>query len=437
MSYRHLCNNCNDLHTISMRLPLSSSTPLSIRVFSALFLLLIATALPLHAHGTQQLRSSPANLRFGSVLVAQTESQSVTLTNTGTTSTTISAITVNGAGFSVSGLNLPVVVAGGASTTLSINFAPTKSGWVFGSVSVTSTASNQNLQIGLHGSAVNSDPLAAAPSTLSFGQVTIGSNSALSLILTNTGSANQTLTSFQTTGSGFSVSGPSLPLNLSGGQSATLSVTFTPKTSGASNGNIFVPGPGLNIPLTGTGSTTVGQLTVAPSTLGFGNVDIGSTTTLPSTITASGGSITLSSASSSNSQFAISGTSFPMTLSSGQSAQVNVVYAPTTIGAASASLTFTTSTSSKSSESLSGTGVTATNSVSLSWNPSTSSVTGYNVYRGTVAGSYTKLNSAVDASTSYVDSTVASGATYYYAATSVNSAGQESTYSSPIQVSVP
>jgi len=59
------------------------------------------------------------------------------------------------------------------------------------------------------------------------------------------------------------------------------------------------------------------------------------------------------------------------------------------------------------------------------------------VYRGTTSGVYTKINSSLDPGTSYTDSTVASGTTYYYAATSVNSSGQESTYSSPIQVAVP
>jgi fibronectin type 3 domain-containing protein len=75
--------------------------------------------------------------------------------------------------------------------------------------------------------------------------------------------------------------------------------------------------------------------------------------------------------------------------------------------------------------------------VTLSWTASTSPVSGYNVYRGTTSGVYTKINSALDPSTSYTDNTVASGTTYYYAATAVNSSGQESGYSSPIQVSVP
>jgi fibronectin type 3 domain-containing protein len=64
---------------------------------------------------------------------------------------------------------------------------------------------------------------------------------------------------------------------------------------------------------------------------------------------------------------------------------------------------------------------------------------GYNVYRSTAAnGKYSKINSTVNPNTAYVDSTVVSGQTYYYAATSVSSAGQESALSTPaVAASVP
>ncbi|MGB8862537.1 MAG: hypothetical protein WCC71_00480, partial [Candidatus Sulfotelmatobacter sp.] len=66
-----------------------------------------------------------------------------------------------------------------------------------------------------------------------------------------------------------------------------------------------------------------------------------------------------------------------------------------------------------------------------SWNPS-SDVTGYNLYRSTAAnGKFLKINSSVNPNTAYTDTTVVSGQTYYYAATSVSSSGQESSLSTP------
>ena len=76
--------------------------------------------------------------------------------------------------------------------------------------------------------------------------------------------------------------------------------------------------------------------------------------------------------------------------------------------------------------------------VTLSWNASTSSdVTGYNVYRSPDSSSWTKINAGVVPSTLYNDSTVANGSTYYYAATSVDISGDESSKTKSIKVVVP
>ena len=63
---------------------------------------------------------------------------------------------------------------------------------------------------------------------------------------------------------------------------------------------------------------------------------------------------------------------------------------------------------------------------------------GYNVYRGTQSGGpYAVLNSAADASTTYTDSTVQAGQTYYYVVTAVDSSGNESVNSNQAQAVVP
>ena len=60
------------------------------------------------------------------------------------------------------------------------------------------------------------------------------------------------------------------------------------------------------------------------------------------------------------------------------------------------------------------------------------------MYRSTAAnGTYSKINPAVDSGTAYTDSTVVSGQTYYYAATSVSAGGMESARSTPpVQVAI-
>jgi len=77
-------------------------------------------------------------------------------------------------------------------------------------------------------------------------------------------------------------------------------------------------------------------------------------------------------------------------------------------------------------------------SVGLSWNASTSSVSGYNVYRGTTnGGPYTKMNSSLITGLTFTDTAVSSGSTYYYVTTAVDSSGEESTYSNQATAKIP
>lgn len=76
-------------------------------------------------------------------------------------------------------------------------------------------------------------------------------------------------------------------------------------------------------------------------------------------------------------------------------------------------------------------------SAKLSWKPSTSAVKGYNIYRTKPGGSYTRINPTVHPDTSYVDSDVEAGATYYYVTTAVTAAGVESKFSDRVVAVIP
>jgi fibronectin type 3 domain-containing protein len=95
-------------------------------------------------------------------------------------------------------------------------------------------------------------------------------------------------------------------------------------------------------------------------------------------------------------------------------------------------------TGSPASIPVSGTGVASVqHTVALSWNASTSA-TGYNVYRSATSGSgYARVNSGVDGSLSYGDTSVQNGQTYYYVTTAVDASGQESAYSTEVSAVIP
>lgn len=401
-------------------------------------------SIPLSGTGVSQgtLSANPTSLAFGTVQVGKSSSLSETLTNSGGTSLTISAAAASGSGYSVSGLSLPLTLSAGQSTSFSVVFSPTASGNSSGSITITSDGSNPSLNIPLSGTGATQGTLSANPSSLGFGSVQVGSSANLSETVTNTGGSSVTISQANVSGATFSISGLSLPLSLAANQSVTFTATFTPSSGGMISGSLAIVSNASNstltIALSGTG-TAAGQLAVAPTSLSFGNVTVGSSSSLNGSLTASGASVTINSASLSNGEFVLSGISLPVTLNAGQSIGFTVTFTPQATGATSASLSFASNASnSPTTQTITGTGTTPTqHTVDLNWN-AVSGVAGYNVYRGTVSGGpYTMINSSLDGTTSYTDSTVVSGTTYYYVVTSVDSDQAESGYSNQAQAVVP
>jgi hypothetical protein len=78
-------------------------------------------------------------------------------------------------------------------------------------------------------------------------------------------------------------------------------------------------------------------------------------------------------------------------------------------------------------------------SVTLNWVASVSgNINGYNVYRSaTSGGPYAKLTSSLVTGTTYTDSAVVAGQTYYYVATAVDISNNESAFSTQAQAVVP
>ena len=128
------------------------------------------------------------------------------------------------------------------------------------------------------------------------------------------------------------------------------------------------------------------SLKVNATSIAFGNVQVSDSATQSLTLTASGGSVVVNSATVTGTGFSASGLTFPLTLASGQSATLNVVFAPTSAATASGQVAIV-SNAGNSTVSLSGTGYTA--KVDLAWNASPS-VAGYYVYRAPSGSSPTR-----------------------------------------------
>ena len=387
------------------------------------------------------LTPSPASLNFGSIAVGTKQTQSVTVTNTGGSSVGLTQAAVSGTGFTMGGFSAQTLAAG-QSLTLSVGFTANSTGTATGALSLSSTASNSSLSVALSGTGVSSGYLTPSSASLNFGSISVGSSQTQSVTITNTGGSSVGVTQAAVSGPGFTVSGFS-PQTLAAGQSLTLGVGFTANSAGAASGALSISSnatdSSLSVALSGSGTSAVGQLGASPVSVSFGTVTVGSSSNQSGLLPATGASVTVSSASSNNSQFTIGGLTLPVTIASGQSVPFTITFSPLVSGTVSGNLSFGSNASvSTISQTVSGSGQAVQHNVALSWSPSTSTVTGYNVYRGTTSGGpYTRINSALDAVTTYSDGTVQSGQTYYYVTTAVASNGMESTYSNETAAQVP
>lgn len=200
----------------------------------------------------------------------------------------------------------------------------------------------------------------------------------------------------------------------------------------------------------GTATSNAALLTVnsatlllnsSSSSLAFGDVNVSSSSSQSVTLTNAGNSsVTISNVSVTGAGFNAAGGLSGVILSPGQTATLSATFAPATAGSVTGGITVTSNASNSPAViALSGTGVApVTHSVLLSWAPSTSSVTGYNVYSSEVSGGpYSKLTASPVGATSYTDGSVAAAQTYYYVVTAVSSTSGESAYSPQVSATVP
>lgn len=280
-------------------------------------------------------------------------------------------------------------------------------------------------------------------SSASFGNVPVGSLATKTITVRNSGSASVTISGASASAAEFSMNALSLPMTLQAGATVSLAATFAPTVAGSASGTILITSnasnPSLTIPLSGTGTATASTdvLTADPTSVTFGDVGVGQSTFANIVLANTGSSaVTISQVIAPGAPYTVSGVTPNQTLAAGQSVTISLTFAPTTTGSFTGTTTIaSTATNSPLSIAIAG----GSHAVSLSWTASTSSVVGYNVYRGTISGGpYTlKLNAAPVTGTTYTDAAVASGQGYYYVVTAVDAAGTESAYSTQASATIP
>jgi trimeric autotransporter adhesin len=204
------------------------------------------------------LSATPSSFSFGSVPLGSSASQAVQLKNTGTTSLTISAESSTNSVFALKGITIPAVLAAGATTNCTLVFTPTVIGTVSASAKISSNATDSSLTLAISGSGIAATKtLTVTPTSLNFGNETVGSANTLSVSLKNTGNSSITVSGVSVTATDVVAGGGISGATLAPGQSATLSVTFAPKQPETVSGSVKISsnatGSPASVGVTGAG----------------------------------------------------------------------------------------------------------------------------------------------------------------------------------------
>jgi hypothetical protein len=201
------------------------------------------------------------------------------------------------------------------------------------------------------------------PSSLSFGNISVGSSRTAAVVVANPGRASLVVSSEAMNVPGFSITGFSKALFLGPSKSFTVYVTFAPKTAGAVSGPVSFGlalskgQPGFKI--SGTGVQSLQPLSVSPSTVNFGSVSTGVTDSQSIQLKNPNiSSVSISNDTISGTGFKLSGLTAPLTLAAGATQNFTVTFSPSAAGASSGTVSISGSAGGISL-SLTGTGVTS------------------------------------------------------------------------------
>jgi hypothetical protein len=297
--------------------------------------LLTATAPSIPAIALSPTTVTYSNQQVGTVSAPVT----VTVTNAGTASLTVSGIVTTG-DFSETNNCIGTAIAPNAICAVQITFLPTATGQRVGVLTIYGNVAGGQATASLSGTGTPAAAIVLTPSALTFPATSIGATSvAQSITVGNTGG---TLTSLQTpvvTGD-FTLAGNTCTSALGPSSSCTLSIAFAPTASGTRTGTLTMQdGAGTQVgALTGIGTNPPTD-TLAPATLNFAAQQLNTASAAQQVTLTNAGDVALTQIAAS-----IASGDFAATNSCGNSLNahsicaITVTYSPHSVGQQSGTL---------------------------------------------------------------------------------------------------
>ncbi|MFB7512208.1 choice-of-anchor D domain-containing protein [Streptomyces sp. NPDC056144] len=296
--------------------------------------------------------------------VAVGASGTATATVTATRDVTVSAVgTPGGSPFTVSAVGLPRALRTGESFSAQVRFAPTVPGPDTSAVTFTTDLGDSALGVTGYGTRPG---LLASPASLDFGTVATTTSKSLGVTFTNTGTEDETVASVAVPSAPFTATGPPAPGTVvPPRQSLTVQVAYAPTVARDDSGTLAVTGQNgtASVPLKATAVTGRAQLTVTPTSTGFGQVKVGQSVTRTFDISNTGNiPLTITKAKPPTAPFHVTNpVSEGQVLGPEDVVHQSVTFSPTSLGAVTAAYELTANDGrGPQNETLTGTGVAGT-----------------------------------------------------------------------------
>ena len=308
---------------------------------------------------------STSKLDFGNVSIGQTKDSTFTIRNDGTADLVVDPLQASAA-FSVilpiGGFRLPP----GGQQLVTVRFTPAVQGAAAGSLLITSNdlfTARFSLPLNGTGVAAAAPVILVAPTSLDFGNVTVGQTKDLTINVSNAGNAPLTVTQVSSGNPRFTMSSGGVPGTIS---SVVVTLRFTPTAAGAQSGVFTMfsndpAHPSVTVSLTGTGvGAAAPAISVTPTSLSFGDVNVGQSKDLTLRVSNVGNApLTVSQLGSTNARFTLVSGALPGQVGNGITATIR--FTPNAAGTQSGTLTLVSNDPVRPSVtvSLSGNGVAA------------------------------------------------------------------------------
>jgi hypothetical protein len=364
---------------------------------------------------------SSTSLTFTSVMVGETGTQTITVSNTGTKALKINKITCP-SGFSSSWSSKTIAAKG--SEPLTITFAPTSAKTYSGDLVIESDASNGTSKIILlsgTGTAKPEPKLSVSTTDLNFGNQVCFSQESKTITITNSGTGALNISSITKTnnyGSLFTLSGWTSGGTITAGASKTITVSFQPIEQRTYEETLTIVSSNATnnktqtIRLRGTGSPEPENpvLNFSTSSLSFGDVEVGESSTKSFTITNTGTTVLnissikiVANDNTQNPSYYSITPSDACTIAANKSKSFSVTFSPEAVRSYGATISITSNatnaTQGTSILNISGTGIKATSKI-LTASPSSLSF-GMQTVGNRTHKNFTVTNSGTKAVTLY------------------------------------